>query len=194
MDEELRKAQRLFQRLAGGDETGLLALYYEQIKDYLRHQKLPLLYGGVIRHTYQLRELYPEMVACQNMASRSIQFLHYADLDTRPSEEILQICCSHASWSEWFFVTAYYQEFVAKRPGSGVWSTALSARSEEPDKRWSVIGAAGTTYNQRLQSVFDSWSKFAIVCSLDPKYIGSRPPEKYYNWSAQIVLVGYEKN
>ena len=200
MDEELRKAQRLFQRAVGGNEIGLLELYYEQIKDYLRQQKLPLVFGGVHRtsssayHDAPLKTLHPEMAPCQNMSSRTVHFFYRADLDTKSSEEILKICCYYTNWSDWFTLAAYYQTFVTKEPGSYLWNEVLQDNINDP----SMVAQDGTTYQQRLGAIFDKWNHFAIVCLLEPKYVrepvcSDKKPERWHNWTAQLQLVGYGK-
>jgi len=186
MDEELRRAQRMFQRASGGDELGILSLYYQQICDYLQQQKLPLIFGGVVRDIWHLKILHPEMTPCRNMTSRQVHFLHYADLDTRSHEEILKECCCHASWADWFDLVAYYQAFISKQPGSYLWSQVLITPGGEAQD--------GTTYQQRLQASFDEWSKFAVVCLLEPKYVREdAKPELWNNWTAQLLLIGYGK-
>lgn len=186
MDDELRKAQRMFQRAYGGDELGILALYYQQICDYLQQQKLPLVFGGVGRDIWHLKSLHPEMTPVRNMASRHIHFLHYADLDTRSTEEILKECCVHAGWADWFDLVAYYQAFIAKLPGSYLWSQVLATHDG--------IAQDGTTYQQRLQASFDEWNNYAVVCLLEPKYVREdAKPEQWHNWHSQLLLVGYGK-
>lgn len=184
MDEELRKAQRTFQRAFGGDELGILSLFYEQICDYLRQQKLPLIFGGVARDIWQLHQLHPEMMPCRNMVSKHIHFLHHADLDTKSPEEILKECCCHASWAEWFYLIAYHRAFVAKQQGTFLWGQVLAEDTGRSTDE--------TTYQERLQASFDEWDQYAIVCLLENKYISENSkPEPWYNWSAQLLLVGY---
>lgn len=208
MDDELRRAQRLFQRVAGSNEAGLLDLYYTQVRDYLATHRLPLWYAGCSHNVNNLELSKLRGISIgfgQIMATRHVDAFHYSDLDTKTPEEIVATLARYTSWHDWFTLTSYYSTFVAKNPTSYIWSETFFERSdaratadEKMTKKFSSHFQEGE-YGYRLQQSFDKWKNYSIICLLSPKYLPHtgldlRPaePDLYYNWRATISLYGYE--
>lgn len=182
MDIELRKAIRTLHR-AGYEENHLQDLYLEMVLAYLQQYGLEVIFDG-ISHNMGPQEGRPGRV----LSSRSVQFLYRQDLDTQTKEEILRVCCQHASWQDWFHLVTYYKVFHLDQPSAYIWDAVLR-------NNCNLKATDGTTFFHRMQVVFREYSNFLITCRLRPKYVPETRPldglaDPWYNWNAELSLVG----